>query len=76
MQGNPYHGYSLQVLALKDSFTSIEIPEYTDNDFLLYVERIGTIAECPNRYVLLSGENRGCSVCSNMDIYNLPYLVM
>ena len=62
VQSHPGH-YSciLQVEAPHDSLTSIGLPEdRISGNGLVYVERKGNYEECPDRYVLIDGHDKGC----------------
>ena len=62
-QGDPYHSCSLQIETPFESLTSIGLPEGNISaDNFLFIERKGSLGKCPNRYVVIEGQDRGCSV--------------
>ena len=58
-QGNMHHNCSLQILTFQDHLITIEIPEDTKADILLYIERLGKSFECQSKYVLFHGQSKG-----------------
>ena len=60
-RGDAYESCSIQVNASHGSPTSIEIPANDiDEQFDIFVERIGHLMNCTNRYVVVKTQDRSC----------------